>query len=437
MRKFFAFMAAFAVCITVSSCGDKNTLHEDNSATEQYIAELSETLRTEETTVTTTLKDVTETTEKAETEPPSPLEEMKTWATGGSDFLYDITGDGFPELLKVYFAEDAIFIEAVSEIYEWDDYIETDGKVYVCRGGDGRIFLASCSGNFFNAGVTEYTALRYDFYSNDIEKTCIANVDVYMYPYWETDDDTYLYCTYDSDVFENCSVTLDSHTAENMLAEYISAYELLDVIEIINDNGEISVSFGADGDFSEECSDDLPENELRSEEIMIGNEIYSGDISNIVFRPKQLGGDFDFDILNRFENLTDIDFVCDHAYSEKTVIKTGEWCKKIKSLQVDVSAYDTVNTDFSAFENVEYININGHGTRGNLEFLKDMPNIKLIYAFFLADSAEAFIPFTELPKLEAVIDSGQGSCTENLSEEEREKVTEFFPRDKYFWGVVK
>lgn len=439
MKKSIALAAALAV-ISAAFGGCGNNTEAPGAEASEASAETFVQTETPAaaTAAETTEAAVTESTTEAETEPLTPLEKMKNRADGSSSvFLYDITGDGFPELLKADFIEDAFFIEAVSELYEWDGYIETDGKIYVCRDTDGRIFLASCSGNFFNAGVTSYTALRYDFYSNDIEITCIANVDVYMYPWWETEEDKYLYCTYDSDVFENYSGTLDSHTAENMLADYISAYELLDVIELTLEQGNISVGFGADGDFSEECSDDLPENELSSKQIAIGDSVFPGDIRNIVFRPHQLGDDVDLDILNSFEKLTDIDFVNEHPTEEKVKIKTGEWCKKIKSLQVNVSVYDTVNTDFSAFENVECININGHGTRENLEFLKDMPKIKIIDAFFLADSPEAFIPISELPELEAIIDSGQGSCLENLSGEERERVTELFPKDKYFWGMVK
>lgn len=54
MKKFFAVIAAFAVCFSVSSCGDTNTLPEDTSAIEQYIEQLSETARTEETTASET-----------------------------------------------------------------------------------------------------------------------------------------------------------------------------------------------------------------------------------------------------------------------------------------------------------------------------------------------------------------------------------------------
>lgn len=59
MKKNFALTAAMAVCLTVTSCGDKKSLPEDTSAIEQYIEQALETTQTETaqeeaaTTVTT------------------------------------------------------------------------------------------------------------------------------------------------------------------------------------------------------------------------------------------------------------------------------------------------------------------------------------------------------------------------------------------------
>lgn len=422
---------------------------KNRAETPQENSEISQTAAETTTAVTTTAEKVTAaktetsavTTEEAV--PLTPLEEAQAWAENDPErFLYDLNGDGFPERLSFALCEGAwyLFFYEDTEVYDWYYCIRTNGRAYVCRDTDGRTFIAAYSDNDFVAGVMPYSASRYDFYSGKIKETCIAFVCDYFYPYWENDGETYCYYTYESDIFENYSGTVDARTAENLLAEYISGYELLDVIEMkqVDEGRSDEVSFNADTDFSEENRVELPEYEYKFEPIQVGYSLCGSDTENIVLRPQQVGGDFDFDILKKFENLTDIDFVCDNYMDEKAVIKTGEWCKRIKHLQVDVSAFDTVNTDFSAFENVETININGYRvTREELEFLKDMPKIKLIYTFFFADSAETFIPLSEMPSLEAIIDSGMGSCRENLSEEEREKVMELLPKDKYFLGMVK
>lgn len=66
MKKIFAVTAALAVCLTVTSCGEKNSLPEDTSAIEQYIEQAAETTQAEvtttsETTVTTAAEKITTT----------------------------------------------------------------------------------------------------------------------------------------------------------------------------------------------------------------------------------------------------------------------------------------------------------------------------------------------------------------------------------------
>lgn len=69
MKKIFAVTAAFAVCLTVTSCGVNNSLPEDTSATEQYIEQASETAQTEVTTTVTNKETTTVTTEKTTVTP--------------------------------------------------------------------------------------------------------------------------------------------------------------------------------------------------------------------------------------------------------------------------------------------------------------------------------------------------------------------------------
>ena len=87
-------LIAIAAILLLGGCKNNTEVLTGTSET------FSETASQTETAAETTAAAVTESTAEAENAPPSPLEEMKTWAAGGSDFLYDITGDGFPELLK-------------------------------------------------------------------------------------------------------------------------------------------------------------------------------------------------------------------------------------------------------------------------------------------------------------------------------------------------
>lgn len=63
MKKIFAVTAAFAVCLTFTSCGVNNSLPEDTSATEQYIEQASETTVTTSAAETSTTQ-ITEASEE-------------------------------------------------------------------------------------------------------------------------------------------------------------------------------------------------------------------------------------------------------------------------------------------------------------------------------------------------------------------------------------
>ena len=221
---------------------------------------------------------------------------------------------------------------------------------------------------------------------------------------------------------------------KDKLAEYVSEYEIIDTIAL-DYKSDIIASFENDTDFAEEPSYDLPEYEITK--ISVGDFQYKSTDNFIRINTDALENGFDFDILDEFNELNHIEFDwLSNKPNEKAKISKGDWCGKIKEMRININHWDT--TDFSAFSNIESIIIDGHDIeRADLEFLKDMPSVRYIYAYFTADSAETFIPLSEMPSLEAIIDSGHGSCLEKLSDEEREKVTELLPEEKYFWGMVK
>lgn len=102
MKKILAVTAAISVCLTASSCTESNSLPEDTSAIEQYIAEASETMETESTTSVTT-EETTSFEDLSDYDKAIRLaaKYIKEHGFNYSKYiLYDFDLDGIPELME-------------------------------------------------------------------------------------------------------------------------------------------------------------------------------------------------------------------------------------------------------------------------------------------------------------------------------------------------
>lgn len=429
MKKILIFLLA-AVLLTGcqnASKGQSETVTETTSKTSAETSAETKTVK-EITTVTESTAAVTTI---AETKPLTPLEKEYAWLDYIKDkdyvkhaFLYDFTGDGFPECMDLFFEPYILSGRITSEAYGWQHGIVAGGDLYVCRDSGGKNFIVTSYSLGADAiwGMTPYTALRYDFYADGIIETVIGEANVYY-----NNDEYYAgICTFLGEDLECGRDENAGGILEKRLMEYISEYELVDTIKIENENGEIKAVFEADTNFTVENAAVLPEYD--------GTEIY---LQSIEIHEKNIKEGIDLDYLDRYEYIGQIEF--SKAYeppAEKYKIPEGDWHKNVKTLRIDINTWDT--SELSSFTDAEYVIVDGINIeRSDLEFLKDMPSVKCVYLYFAANSADAFIPLTEMPSLEALIDSGHGSCMEYLSEEDKTKVKELFPEDKYFWGMVK
>lgn len=102
MKKILAVTAAISVCLTASSCTESNSLPEDTSAIEQYIAEVSEAMETESTTSATTVE-TTSFEDLSDYDKAIRLaaKYIKEHGFNYSKYiLYDFDLDGIPELME-------------------------------------------------------------------------------------------------------------------------------------------------------------------------------------------------------------------------------------------------------------------------------------------------------------------------------------------------
>ncbi|MBD5139909.1 MAG: hypothetical protein HDT25_00620 [Ruminococcus sp.] len=377
------FIIAMSVLLLLCGCEKGAEMPAEISEVSQSVtatATAAEVTTTSETTVTTA--ETTVTTE--ETTLMTPLENEYAWLKNvkididkQQAFLYDFTGDGFPERMELILEPYTLTGCISSEVYGWRDNITNIvvGKcLYVCRDSDGKNFIVTCGTNDGMAGMSPFTAVRYDFYADGVYSTVLGETEVYF----DGERDYTGICTFlgedmDSGIGKNGGEILNKK-----LMEYISEYELIDTITIKYENGRYKASFEADADFTEEYVKDFPE--------YVETEHYP--------------------------------YIWD-----KTMY---------------INAKDVNMSDISSFTDIVFVNVFGENLeRSDLEFLKDMPSVKYIRLRFTANSVETFIPLTEMTSLEALIDERSDSCMSLLSDEDKARVRELFPNDKYFWSSVK
>lgn len=273
--------------LLLGGCGSgwDGEIQSENSKTSQTAEETTTAVTTTAEKVTTAKNDTTTVTTD-EAIPLTPLEEARAWADEYPyRFLYDLTGDGFPEKISMPGGEFVEFEGDISSsVYGTiGRNICTGEEIFVCRDTDGKIFIASCYSGDGMAGCTAFYASRYDFYSNCVIETNLGEAEVFFTPYGHDYENERKYYTaayeFLGDSSEraeliNLSTDVVYNRLKNRLAEYISGYELIDTIVLnhYRQNVKLIVHFDADTDFAEEASDDLPEYEIT--EIDIGDFKY-------------------------------------------------------------------------------------------------------------------------------------------------------------------
>lgn len=380
MKRSFLYAVLLAT-VLLTGCqngteGQSGTVTETSSETSAETSAETKTVK-EITTVTESTAAVTTI---AETKPLTPLEKEYAWLEAAQSdkyaepaFLYDFTGDGFPERLELILEPYVLTGCISSEVYGWRDNIVNiviGNGMYVCRDSDGKNFIVTFYSTDAMGGMTPFYAERYDFYADGIYSTFLGEADVYFNGKDYTGICNFLGEKLDSGIGKNGGEIL-----YNRLMEYVSEYELIEEIKIKYEDGRYKAVFEAKTDFTEEYRNDFPE--------------YAGT----------------------------------EPYEDKTIY-------------INVNAPDMKK--ISEFSDAECVNLFGDDVgRSDLEFLKDMPSVRYIRLRFKANSVETFIPLTEMSSLEALIDENGDSCMDRLSDEDKARVRELFPEDKYFWGEVK
>lgn len=182
MKKFFAAAVLLTVCLAVTSCGEKNSLPEDTSAIEQYIAEFSETMRTEETTAVTTASETEKVREGETTSATSETAAAKREYMKNEEYLIGFLSylqhKGYVEGETNYFAFDQG--EDFSD-YDFMDDFKIDSYSYQHRGDgiyDVKLTCSESTCDLFPNGDS-YWVYGHGFYPAERENKILFERDMY------------------------------------------------------------------------------------------------------------------------------------------------------------------------------------------------------------------------------------------------------------------
>ena len=242
MKKIFALTAALAVCLTVTSCGDKNSLPEDTSAIEQYIEQASETTQEEATTTVTTEKTTAEnitTEETTVTEQEYMRDEKQLLAF--LDYLQN--GSYYP-----------FEFGNPIDVYDFMDNFKIDSYSYGHRGDgvyDVKLTCSESTCDMFPNGDS-YWVYSFNFDTLFIPAEREEEFDVVTHAYYNSildfsfDEKSKVYAAYCAavdfslvtDVFEADKEWFESYIETNTHGFY-HAYQQDIITENINEKGEL------------------------------------------------------------------------------------------------------------------------------------------------------------------------------------------------------
>lgn len=453
--------------LLLSSCGQtENAKMSETLPTSGTSAVTETSITTEQETETTTVPQTTaqttiETTAETEPEVPlTPLEQMYKYREDcGSEFLlYDFTGDNFPETVEIWGAEWGsdycirdFYGNTCCLVYGGDLAYD---KIYVCSDGEHKYIVSY--GITGMSGCTWRYAKRFDFYENgEITERTIGYAD----NFWRWSDskrcNTEFYFEdsvvspigFYSHEYEDRETQFAKDTIDEMFEaefkKYLSGCNIIDEISFgfdeINFRWVIE-STSQQPDFAEYPAEnaDIPDKSV--EEIALGKISYPIDSTSVVINSDYIPDDFDFNVLDRFENLKCVDFyaVSPESFEKRYTIKPSEWCKRLETLTIDPFVF-SVEGGLGCFENVTDLQLMvDSGPIDDLSFLKDMPNIKVLRPYFSVTDKEVYRTLTELPNLQVIADSEMWPTFERShipKEEIPDVMTEMFA--DYLWVLLK
>lgn len=370
-----------------------------------------------------------------------------------SCFLYDVTGDNFPEMIEIvpmYFSMD---YDVTIYDFSGDQPVPllyvgaNEGEsIYVCEDADGNRFLLYHESDYHSYGTDVESYIRADVKEHSITENVLGRGENY---YQDIPGREYAYnAVLEFDGVETQSlgnvneaiedsVFPSEEVLKNYFEEYLKSVTVIDEFVLPSSDGmdEFVKKMRAEADDYSYApdynyADWLKEFESNVQErsILICGKYYHTEAKSIHLSAENLDETFDSDVLNEFPNLLEISF--EAGYYEKAVenrikIKASNWCENVKSIKVDLGMFE-LEGDFSTFTNIKEAMFTGNFQNTSyLEDIKKLSQVDIVKFYYISawdkkDFINAFKLVSEMPNVKVVAYSGHCVISEDMTGEDWE-----------------
>ncbi len=328
-------------------------------------------------------------------------EYIKNYDGYGKLFLYDITGDGFPELLN---GEnfDGFFVDVYDFSEEEPKWIgqfsgKSGGKVYVCKDTEGKRFLLSHDGWYQSMGYIMYYCNKTNILEHALENELLGESVSYLSDDW--DDDLYYHgmMYFDGEKKEPLGFCREEngtwYETENALIQCMNDYmkdcEILDVLTLpdygqeeafVRSMEERAGEYHYVPDYQYNQWYEMYQKELETRKVTICGKDYDSQTELLNLDRSVLDETFDSDILNEFPNLRRVYFEgsAQENNDTKLQIKASAWCSQIMEMRFSPKDFE-LQGNLEAFSNLLNLTIYGRGEELNdISYLCELPNVRIL-----------------------------------------------------------
>ncbi len=383
-------------------------------------------------------------------------EYIKNYDGYGKLFLYDITGDNFPELMELDFPDDIwnceVYDFSGNEPVSIGRFNGEEGEiVYLCQDEEENRFILSHFG-IYKLGACSYYCEK-DLIDEHVMKNMTLGTTVTYFI--NRKENKY----YNGSIYfageEREGVGFWEQDSEgklesekrliNHMNEYIGKCEILDTITLPEYDEEdlflqeMSIKakdyhYIPDYDYEEWLV--VYQKEMEEQSVTICGKEYDSQMDNLCLDWEDLDETFDSDVLNEFSNLKSVYFeegFKDETYP-KITIKVSEWCQRVQKMSIAPKCFE-LSGDLDQFSSLRELSLWGDRKEmGDVSFITDFPKLKVVNLWIDNVTMDLAEQISRMETVEVVTWSGQRFFYGEMTEKERMQIETMFS-DKVFIAV--